>query len=423
MSRVYYKITEITDFGPFTTKLVLPVDAEVRAEAVRPECFNVYVERKDDTGKILKLPKSWSELDKLVESKGYCEIRDAYPSDIEGRRQETGSFVTLELKYGPLHPLTAPMAPVQFVNRYVLCDYRITQIADIQTDSGVVNGMVFELCAGNSMKQAEKFVHAISNYKEPLRYAYYVPQSGNGKRPLIIWLHGAGEGGTDPTIAYTGNKVVNLASEDIQAKFGGAFILVPQTPTFWMDNGSGQYTRTGKSRYVEALKALIDEFIANNDAAIDTKRIYIGGCSNGGFMTMRMIIDYPDFFAAAYPVCEALYDETISDADIESIKHIPIWFTHSKNDDVVKPEETVIPTYERLKRAGAPNVHFSYFDEVVDIHGLFTDEHGQPFKYHGHFSWIYTLNDDCRLDYDGKPVTVNGKEVSIMEWLALQSRP
>lgn len=174
---------------------------------------------------------------------------------------------------------------------------------------------------------------------------------------------------------------------------------------------------------MEALKALIDEFIANNDAAIDTKRIYIGGCSNGGFMTMRMIIDYPDFFAAAYPVCEALYDETISDADIESIKHIPIWFTHSKNDDVVKPEETAIPTYERLKRAGAPNVHFSYFDEVVDIHGLFTDEHGQPFKYHGHFSWIYTLNDDCRLDYDGKPVTVNGKEVSIMEWLALQSRP
>jgi poly(3-hydroxybutyrate) depolymerase len=422
MTRVYYKITTITDFGPFTEKLVLPVGKEVQADAVRPECFNVYVERKDETGNILMLPKSWSERDKLEESKGYCLVTAAYPSDLEGNRLERGIYITLELKYGPRYPLTASIAPIQFMNRYVLCDYRITQIADILTDSGKLSGMVFELCAGNSTKQAYGFLHGISSYEEPLKYGYYVPQTGGGKRPLIIWLHGAGEGGQDPTIAYTGNKVVNLASEDIQAKFGGAYILVPQTPTFWMDNGSGQYTRTGQSRYVKALKALIDEFIAKNEAAIDTKRIYIGGCSNGGFMTMRMIIDYPDFFAAAWPVCEALYDEVISDADIEAIKHMPIWFTHARNDDVVKPEETAVPTYQRLIRAGAADVHFSLFDKVVDIRGAFTEEGEEPFEYHGHFSWIYALNDDCRLDYDGQPVKVNDREVSLMDWLALQSK-
>lgn len=422
MTRVYYKITTITDFGPFTEKLVLPVGKEVQADAVRPECFNVYVERKDETGNILMLPKSWSERDKLEESKGYCLVTAAYPSDLEGNRLERGIYITLELKYGPRYPLTASIAPIQFMNRYVLCDYRITQIADILTDSGKLSGMVFELCAGNSTKQAYGFLHGSSSYEEPLKYGYYVPQTGGGKRPLIIWLHGAGEGGQDPTIAYTGNKVVNLASEDIQAKFGGAYILVPQTPTFWMDNGSGQYTRTGQSRYVKALKALIDEFIAKNEAAIDTKRIYIGGCSNGGFMTMRMIIDYPDFFAAAWPVCEALYDEVISDADIEAIKHMPIWFTHARNDDVVKPEETAVPTYQRLIRAGAADVHFSLFDKVVDIRGAFTEEGEEPFEYHGHFSWIYALNDDCRLDYDGQPVKVNGREVSLMDWLALQSK-
>lgn len=235
-------------------------------------------------------------------------------------------------------------------------------------------------------------------------------------------MHGGGEGGQDPAIAYTGNKVVNLASDEIQSKFGGAFVLVPQAPTFWLNDGSGQYGKTGRSKYVKALKALIDEFIAGNDAAIDTNRIYIGGCSNGGFMTMRMVLDYPDFFAAAYPVCEALYDEVISDAEIEKIKHVPIWFTHSKDDSIVKPEETVLPTYERLMKAGANNVHFSFFDKVVDLHGLFTDEQGEPFTYHGHFSWIYALNDDCRLDYDGKPVVVAGKEVSMMDWLALQHK-
>ena len=69
-----------------------------------------------------------------------------------------------------------------------------------------------------------------------------------GMRPLVIWLHGAGEGGTDPTIAYTGNKVVNLSGPEIQAKLGGAWILAPQTPTMWMDDGSGQYGRTGRSK-------------------------------------------------------------------------------------------------------------------------------------------------------------------------------
>ena len=90
----------------------------------------------------------------------------------------------------------------------------------------------------------------------------------------------------------------------------------------------------------------------------------IGGCSNGGFMTMRMVIDFPDFFAAAYPVCEALYDETISDVDIGKIAHMPIWFTHAACDTIVPPEETAVPTYKRLKAAGAENVHFSYYDRV-----------------------------------------------------------
>ena len=239
---------------------------------------------------------------------------------------------------------------------------------------------------------------------------------------MIIWLHGAGEGGQDPTVAYAGNKVTNLATEEIQKKFGGAYLLVPQTPTFWLNDGSGQYGRSGKSMYTEALKALIDEFIEKNDAAIDRDRIYIGGDSNGGFMTMRMTVNYPDFFAGVFPVCEALYDERISDEDIEHIKNVPIWFTHAKNDPVVKPEETVVPTYERLIKAGAKNVHFTFWDKITDLHGLFVDEKGEPFEYIGHFAWIPMLNDDCKLDYDEKPVVVDGKEVTLLDWLALQHK-
>jgi len=423
MGGSYYTITEITDYGPFITKLVLPMRVKVKAEAVKSECFSVYVERKDKNGEILMLPRSWFESDIKDPSKGYCVVMDAYPSCLDGVRREEGEFVTLEMKYGPVDSLSASIAAIHDMNEYVISDYRITQIAEIPAEGEKLTGLVFDLCAGNTMKQADKFLNDISSYEEePLKYGYFVPQTGNGRRPLIIWLHGAGEGGQDPTIAYTGNKVVNLASDEFQAKFGGAFVLAPQTPTFWMNDGSGQYGKTGKSKYGKALKALIDEFIARNDAAIDTNRIYIGGCSNGGFMTMRMVLDYPDFFAAAYPVCEALYNEVIGDEELEAIKQLPIWFTHSKDDSIVKPEETVVPTYERLIKAGAKNVHLSLFDQVVDLHGLFTDELGEPFTYHGHFSWIYALNDDCRLDYNGEPVVIDGKDVTLMEWLALQCK-
>lgn len=422
MGRNYYTITEITDFGPFVTKLVLPVNANVMADAVKPECFSVYVERKDHRGEILVLPKSWMERDVTLPSKGYGVVKDAYPSTLQGERREEGEYVTLELKNRPLD-VTSRIAAPNGMNEFVICDYRITQISEIPAGGETLTGLVFDRFAGDTMKQAEKFQHGISSYEEePLRYGYFVPQTGNGRRPLLIWLHGGGEGGQDPTIAYAGNKVVNLASDEIQAKFGGAYLLAPQTPTFWLDDGTGQYGRTGKSKYVKALKALIDEFVARNDAAIDTNRIYIGGCSNGGFMTMRMVIDYPDFFAAAFPICEALYDETIRDADIEAIKHVPIWFTHSKDDLVVKPEETAIPTYERLVKAGAKNVHFSLFDQVVDLYGVFTEENEEPYVYNGHFSWIYALNDDCRLDYDGKPVVADGRELTLFSWLARQKK-
>ena len=87
---------------------------------------------------------------------------------------------------------------------------------------------------------------------------------------------------------------------------------------------------------------------------------------------------------------------------------------------MVKPLETVVPTYQRLIAAGAPNVHFSYFDKVVD--DKFLNDKGEPYEYMGHFTWVYVYNDDCVLDFDGKPVVCGGKEVSLFQWMAMQSK-
>lgn len=420
MSKGYYTYTRVTDFGPYVTKLILPAPSPVKKTG--PGDFSVYVERMDEKGELLLLPKSWMAVDDREESRGYIPVKKAYPSDISGEPRGEGSFITLELGYGPLCQLASCISAPNGLNVFVNMRFTVTQTGPIDTTGGTVTGLTYDYSLGSFCPDSKGWINDTSRTKEPLNYGYYIPQAVEpGPRPLIIWLHGAGEGGVDPTVAYMGNKVVALSSEKVQAYFGGAYVLAPQTPTFWMNDGSGEYGRSGKSMYSGALMDCIEDFVSRN-GNIDRERIYIGGDSNGGFMTMRMFIDHPDYFAAAFPVCEALYDETISDGDINNIKNKPIWFTHAKNDPVVKPSETVEPTYKRLIAAGARNVHFTFWDNIKDIHEGFVDLDGKPFEYIGHFAWIPVLNDDCKLDYDGRPVSIDGREVTLLQWLSGQKR-
>lgn len=416
MGRIYYQKIKVTDWGPYVTKVILGMPSKVTKTELSADAFTAYVEIYDKSGNIIKLPKDFLHRDELVESKGERMILAVYPSDIQGDELEESNFVTLELAYGPIYPCSSAIAPdfssMNGHGKYIVSDYTITW----KSKDGDV---IFDKCGGVFNPEAEAFKIGCSSHKDiPLSYGYYMPDFHGGKKPLIVFLHGAGEGGYDVPIAYTGNKVTVFASDYVQKLFDGAIVLVPQCPTMWLDDGSHQYGTTGKTMYGDALKYLIDEFIEKNADVIDTGRIFIGGDSNGGFMTMRMIVDYPNYFAGAFPICEALHDSVISDQDIENIKYIPIWFTHAKNDPVVKPEEYVVPTYERLIKAGAPNVHFTYWDRIVDLHGEFKNEQGEPFEYLGHFAWVHMFNDDCKLDYDGKPVVVDGKEVTLMEWMA-----
>ena len=64
---------------------------------------------------------------------------------------------------------------------------------------------------------------------------------------------------------------------------------------------------------------------------------------------MNMILNYPDYFAAAYFAAEAYSDEYISDEQIQSIKHIPMWFIHAEQDPSVNISQTTNATYKRFK--------------------------------------------------------------------------
>ena len=268
---------------------------------------------------------------------------------------------------------------------------------------------------------------------ETLTYAAYEPWSlkGDGKaNPLVIWLHGGGEGGIDVSITLLGNEVVSLIRPQIQSHFtteggaDGAYVLSIQCPQAWMRTANGTSTRGNyPSLYADVLKSCIDNYVAQNPD-VDRNRIYLGGCSNGGFMTVHMLIRHPKFFAAAFPTCEAYADQNISDNEINALAEENIWIVQSYDDTTVDPKTHCIPMFQRLMKAGAKNVWMSMFENVQGI-----DNPGQ--KLLGHFSWCYLFNDAVTMsqeqtDGDVKPSNNGGGSVApqghanIFEWMNAQ---
>lgn len=231
--------------------------------------------------------------------------------------------------------------------------------------------------------------------KLTIQQAAYEPEAlkkDGKKNPLIIWLHGLSEGGNDIDLDLLGNEVTALTRDEIQQQFtteggnNGIYVLAFQSPTYWMQAADGSaFDGSADSIYRDVLTKGIWDYVKKNED-VDSSRIYIGGCSNGGYMTMNLLVhDEDNFFAAAYPVCEAYADQSLSEEEIASLAKKNIWFVQSANDAVVKPNEYGEKTYHRLLAAGAQNCWYSMYEKVLG-----TDAEGK--SYNGHWSWINVFN-------------------------------
>lgn len=435
----YGTVIECCDWGPAVTKLVVSFDGELASAA--PESFKASVRRTyagtDNVVQEMNYQTFTPEDSKTAE--GERNIENVYLSDEKGNAVDGSSqYVTLEMTVAPEEGYgnAAGMETESGLGFAVLldCSYSVTYIGENGVET-ICSAKDENLCR---MPVVDKFTHdqcyttetnailedGLDN--DSICYSSYEPQDEES-HPLLIWLHGAGEGGKDTRVPMMGNKACSFADETFQNIMGGAYVLIPQTPTVWMNATGTPYELSAEnptSMYTQTLMELIESYVAVHPG-IDTKRIYIGGCSNGGYMTMNMILSYPDYFAAAYPVCQAYADEFISDEQIESIRDLPIWFTHSSDDMTVVPATTTIPTYKRLQEAGAKNLHFTYWTNVHDTSGKYTGMDGNPYVYYGHFSWIYVFNNECTVDNDyteGKTTDAKGSGQTLFEWLAEQSR-
>lgn len=388
----YTLVVEGYDWGPAASKVVLQMDNEVTE--INPYLFNVEVIRSS----------SCMAADN-PNSKGTRDVVYAYVSDAKGNHLEKGNHVTLNLAVGPQTLLDSP---IQYFstsgcngNKWV--DYQLT-ITNTKTQQ------VWNKESNRIIPLVDEFdlTGSFAHKSTVLKYASFRPKAAKGKLPLIIWLHGGGEGGTDPSIVLLANRAANYASPEIQGIFGGAHVLVPQSPTFWMQNEQGQYTRGEVNDiYNESLMTLFKSYLKEHPS-VDPNRIYVGGCSNGGYMTQKLMLLNPDFFAAGFPSALAYFAEFLSKKDVETLAEQSIWYIHSKDDPVTRAPETVIPTYEKLMEAGAKDIHLSLYDHVIDLYGVYG---GEDYHLNGHFSWVYSHRDHAKKVIDGKMVTV-------MEWLA-----
>ncbi len=383
------------DWGPAATKVVIKVGTDFdKTRNLDTSLFRVTEERKNEKGTL--------NLDRTV--------TDAYYSDEYGNRTENnGGFISLELGFSPEEG--SPMFYDFATDFNKWFDYKLTVKTEDAKET-VLNNEDFYFPEVKNVDLSGQFTGSEGH---SLTYASFKPKNASAEnfRPLIIWLHGMGEGGTDPLITLYGNKVTPLFGEEFQRIMDGAYVLTPQTPNFWLQYKEGEQASWAKNKgqdsiYLKDLKELIDKFADEN--FVDKNRIIVGGCSNGGFMTMDLILNYPDYFAAAYPVCEAFYPRKLKKERLLPLKDMPIWFVYAKNDFTVLPIKYEKPLLRMFKKIGAKNIIVSEFADVHDTSGKY-EKDGKPYQYFGHFSWIYFFNNEC---------IENG--VSIWKWMSEVSK-
>ncbi len=424
------------DFGGCIEKIVINAGREILETDVCADDFDIK----------LCFSSSKEEGQGLYVVRAHKKAKEAYLSDSLGLPSvaKVSSYITLKLFCTPddyLSPFDQiPIIDDGKFNKLKIENSKLNLSITDRTELVCPDASVFTCGTYDFEDGAEKI---------QMEYAQFVPQSQKKEKiPLIVFFHGISESGTDILKPLYSIKTTALTKKQIQSHFGssGAAVLLPQCPTGWLeitdldpfgnrlwvvadikkplrraskaindflskklDLKTGNVSeKTPVSYYTLAVKSLIDDFIKQNPQ-IDTSRIYVGGCSAGGFMTLNMIIQYPDFFAAAFPVCEAFPDERISDDDIKKLAEKPIWFTVSLNDQTIKPEKNTLMTVERLKNAGAKNIHSKYFVSVQDTSGKFKNEQNEPWEYDGHSSWIYLFNDE-----------ISDGELNLFDWLSRQ---
>ena len=208
-----------------------------------------------------------------------------------------------------------------------------------------------------------------------------VEQKGE-KYPLVLFLHGAGERGSDNEKQLTHGSQMWL--NPVNRENYPAFVLVPQCP----ESGYWAYTDRPSSfepdqmpsdiplsPVFRTLKELIDTYLAMPQ--VDKKRVYVIGLSMGAMGTYDLVIRYPEIFAAAIPICG-----TVNPTRLSAAKDVKFRIFHGDADTVV-PVSGSRQAYKALKAAGADV-------EYIEFPGVTHGSWNPAFTQLDFMSWLFS---------------------------------
>ena len=253
-----------------------------------------------------------------------------------------------------------------------------------------INAMTWETL----FPTAKTYADSATSFTLP--YRQHSPTTATGvKYPLVIFLHGAGEIGSDNAKqVQTENDVIPITKYAM--KHGDAFVLAPQCPgasgsdysLTWSGANWNNYPMTRletPTKPMAALVKLITEFVAENP--VDPTRIYVTGLSMGGFGTWDLASRMSDTFAAVMPCCggadpnaASLYDDGMA-----------IRFFHGSSDNVVSPDfsrgmDTALTTagieHDYIEYSGVNHVDCwrkAYVDTDLNLEWLFGHIKGEEY--------------------------------------------
>ncbi|MCA9274343.1 MAG: prolyl oligopeptidase family serine peptidase [Phycisphaerales bacterium] len=209
--------------------------------------------------------------------------------------------------------------------------------------------LVFQTLLAGGMPQPEEGADEVRVHKQTMElngvtyaWAIMIPPGAEEGGPAILFLHGAGECGTDGEKNLAVGLPKNVREHPEQWPF---VLIVPQKPTReseWED-------------HAEAVLAMLDEVAEKG--LIDPNRLAITGLSQGGHGTIMLASMHPERFRAAAPVCgyvDRRIDKqgnrveevpaTPTDRSVlfaaKKLVDMPVWLVHGGADPVVPVEES-----------------------------------------------------------------------------------
>jgi predicted peptidase len=206
-----------------------------------------------------------------------------------------------------------------------------------------------------TLVQREKHFEAQITVIAKMDYLLFLPQGYEQSKqrwPLMLFLHGAGESGTDLAKVKTHGP-----PKVVESKPDFPFILVsPQS--------------AGRGWNSDTLNALLNDVI--RQYRVDERRIYLTGLSMGGYGTWSLAAAHPERFAAIVPICGGG-----NPADAKKLAALPIWVFHGAKDPTV-PVQRSREMVEAIQAAGG-NVKFTEYPEAK--HDCWTETYDNPELY------------------------------------------